>query len=125
MAEKISSKEPAAKSSLSYPFAFGFVEFTGLGSKRIATFAGIQMELFNQLQASNRRWFNRVQSDANLASEFASKLTAAHSLPEAMTACQQWSDRRLKLMAEVGQDLIADAQRFMATSARMLSNGRQ
>ncbi len=65
----------------------------------------------------------RVQSEADLASEFASQLIAAHSIPDAMTACQKWTTRRLELMAEDGKHLVSDAQKFIEMGTRLLSNG--
>ena len=44
----------------------------------------MQGELLDKLQETNRQWFDRAQLETNLASEFASELTAARSLPEAM-----------------------------------------
>jgi hypothetical protein len=64
-----------------------------------------------------------MQSEANLASEFASKLTTARSIPDAMTACQEWSSRRFEMMAEDGKHLFADTQKFIEAGARLVSNG--
>jgi Phasin protein len=123
MAQRESRTGRAEKSSPSYPFISGFAEFAAIGSKRIDELANLQTELLNQLQTSNRQWFDRALSEANFASAFASRLTAARSIPEAMTACQEWVGRRLELLAEDGRNLSADAQRFMETGARLLSNG--
>jgi len=64
-----------------------------------------------------------MQSQAELASEFASKLTAARSIPDAMTACQDWTSRRFEMMAEDGQHLLADTQKFMEAGAHLFANG--
>jgi hypothetical protein len=42
----------------------------------------------------------RMQTEANLASEFGSKLAAARSIPNAMIACQESATRRFEMMAE-------------------------
>jgi hypothetical protein len=39
-----------------------------------------------------------------------------------MTACQEWSQRRLALMAEDGKHLLADTQKLMEAGARMLTS---
>jgi hypothetical protein len=62
-----------------------------MGKKRIDEFVKMQAELLDKLQETNRQWLDRAQSEANLASEFASKLAAARSIPDAMTAFQEWS----------------------------------
>jgi hypothetical protein len=84
-----------------------------------------QTELLERLKETNRQWFDRVESEANLASEFASKLTSARSLPDAMSACQEWTMRRFAMMAEDGKHVLADTQKLMETGARLLSNGWQ
>jgi hypothetical protein len=97
MAEKDSQTERTKKSSLleksSLPVPS---EFAAMGKRRIEDFVNAQTDLLEKLQASNRQWFDRMQSEANLASEFASKLTAARSIPDAMTACQEWANRRFE-----------------------------
>jgi Phasin protein len=91
--------------------------------KRFETFAQGQSELAKKVGEINRFWSDRGQSEAGLASELASKLTAAHSLPEAMSAWQEWSRQRMERMAEDGKHLLTDVQEVMKTSARLLSNG--
>ncbi|MGD0023515.1 MAG: phasin family protein [Xanthobacteraceae bacterium] len=120
MAQKESHSERTEKSPLPNLVP---AEFAAIGKKRIEDFANAQTELLDKLQETNRQWFERVQSEANLVSEFASKLTAARSIPDAMTACQEWTSRRFEMMAEDGKHLFADTQKFMETGARLLSNG--
>jgi Phasin protein len=98
-------------------------EFAAMGKDRIDEFIKLQTELLDKLQEINRQWFDRAQAEATLASDFASKLTAARSIPEAMTACQEWTTRRFEMMAEDGKHLLADTQKFMETGARFMSNG--
>ena len=98
-------------------------EFAEMGKKRIEEFVNMQTELLNELQETNRQWFDRVQSEANIASEFASKLTAARSIPEAMATCQEWTSRRFEMMAEDGKHLLADTQKFMEAVARLMPKG--
>ncbi len=99
------------------------IDFAAMGGKRIEEFVNLQTKLLNEFQETNRQWFDRAQSEVNLASEFAAKLTAARSVPEAMAACQEWTSRRFAMMAEDGKHLLADTQKFMEVGARLLSNG--
>ena len=98
-------------------------EFAEMGKKRIEEFVNMQTELVNELQETNRQWFDRAQSEANVASEFASKLTGARSIPEAMATCQEWTSRRFEMMAEDGKHLLADTQKFMEAVARLMAKG--
>jgi hypothetical protein len=59
-----------------------------------------------------------LRSDTYLASEFTAKLTEARSIPEAMSASQEWATPRLQMMAEDGQQLAAVIQKLAETSAR-------
>ena len=93
--------------------------------ERFEEFAKAQTEQFNNFQETNRQWLDRVQAETNLASEFVSKLTAARSIPDAMTAYQVWGSRRLEMMAEDTRHLLDNTQKFMQTSARLLANGWQ
>jgi hypothetical protein len=98
-------------------------EFAAAGRKQIEALVNAQTELFDRLQDTNRRWLDRMQAEANLASEFATKLTSARSIPDAMTACRDWASRRFELMAEDVKHVLDDTQKFMQTGSRLLSNG--
>ena len=59
-----------------------------------------QAELFEKIQEVNRHWLERIQSEATFAAEFATKMSAARSLPDTATIYQEWASRQLKLTAE-------------------------
>ena len=98
-------------------------QFAAMGKKQIDAFVKMQTELLDKFQETNRQWLDRAKSEADLASEFAAKLSAARSIPEAMTACQEWSTRRLEMMTEDSKHLLADSQKFIETGARLMSGG--
>ncbi len=120
MAQRESQTERTEKSSSSNLTAS---EFGAARKKRSDEFINLQAELLNDLRDINHRWFNRTQSEANLASDFASKLTAARSLPEVMVACQEWTSRRYEMLTEDGKYLLADTQKFMEMGARFMPHG--
>jgi hypothetical protein len=97
-------------------------EFAATAAKRFETFARTQAE---QLQETNRQCLDRVQAEANLASELVSKLTAARSIPDAMTAYQEWGIRRLEMVAEDTKHLMDDMHKFIQMSAQLFANGWQ
>ena len=45
-------------------------EFGELGKKQIEAFSNAQMEFLSNLQEINKHWMDRMQSEANIASEF-------------------------------------------------------
>ena len=120
MVQKESHTERTEKSSLPNLMP---TEFAELGKKRIEEFVNTQKELVEKFQEMNRQWFDRAQAEANLASELASKLTAARSIPDAMAAYQEWASRRFEMMAEDGKHLLADTQKFMEAATHLLPNG--
>jgi hypothetical protein len=79
--------------------------------------------LFGYLQDVNQSWFALMQAEATVASEFASKLTAARSVADCASAYQQWLSRHMELLAQDGQRLFADTQKLMTTGARAFTNG--
>jgi hypothetical protein len=95
-------------------------ELAAIGQQRFQDFVSAQAELLNQLRKLNEIWLDRLHSDAKLASEFTVKLTEARSIPEAMSASQEWATRRLQMMAEDGQRLAAVIQKLAETSAAQL-----
>ena len=121
MAQTQSTTVKAEKSSSSSLIP---TEFAAMGTKRLKDFAATQKELLEELQEVNRIWFDRMQSEASLASEFATKLTAARSIPETATIYQDWASRRMAMAAEDTKRLLADSQKFIETGARLLSSGR-
>jgi hypothetical protein len=96
-------------------------EMAEMGKKRIENFVDAQRELLNQLQETNRQWFDRMQSEAKVASDFANKVMAARSVPDAMTAYQEWANRQLEMTADDAKRLFTDGQKFLEASTRLLS----
>ena len=110
-AEKLSSLNPASSA------------IDAMASKHFEEFAKVQSDLLQEIRQANQDWFDRIQSEAALASEFTSKLTASHSIADKTTACQEWAKRRMELFAEDGQRLMTNSQKFMEKTAQFLSNG--
>ena len=120
MAQKHNESERQGKSSLLNQIP---VDFAETAKKRFEELADAQTELFEQFQEANKRWLDRAQAEANLASEFVSKLSSVRSIPDAMTTCQDWGTRRFEMMTEDAKHVLDDTQKFMQTGAHMLANG--
>lgn len=110
-AEKPSSLNPA-------PLAIA-----AMAKKRFEELAEVQSDLLEEIREANQNWLDRMQSEATLASEFSSKLTASHSIADTTTACQEWAKRRMELFTEDSQRLMTNSQKFMGKAAQFLSNG--
>jgi len=120
MAQKESSVERTEKYSMLNLMP---AQLAAMGKKQIDEFIKMQTELLDKLLETNRQWFDRMQLEANVASELGSKLTASRSIPDAMTAWQEWATRRFEMMAEDRKHLLTDCQIFTETGARLLSKG--
>ena len=120
MIEMESHADLAAKSS---PANMIPPEFVTMGKNHFEGLAKIQTELIERLGEANRSWLDRMQSEATLASEFSSKLTASHSIADGTAACQEWAKRRMELFTEDGQRLMTNSQKFMEKATQFLSNG--
>jgi hypothetical protein len=99
-----------------------FPEMAEMGKKRIENLVDAQRELLNQVQETNRQWFDRMQSEAKVASDYANKVMVARSVPDAMTAYQEWANRQLEMTAEDAKRFFADGQKFIEASTRLLSS---
>jgi hypothetical protein len=95
-----------------------------MGKQRFEATLEVQTELLKNWQEMNREWLAHAQSELDLASELMGKLAAARSLPDTTTACQEWASKRMSLLTDDGRRLVAGAQKFAETGARLLSNGR-
>ncbi len=110
MAQEQTRAEPAARSS-----ATGAAE---TGKKNVEAMMGAQKELFETFEQINRDWFDRLKAEADFAAECFSKLAAARTIPEAATAYQECANRRMQLLAEDGQRLLAAGEKFLPRLGR-------
>jgi hypothetical protein len=96
-------------------------ELASIGKQRFEDFVSTQAEILGQLREMNELWLDRFRSEVDLASEFATKLTAAHSIPEAMSASQEWTSRRLQAITEDGTRLLTLIHKLAETSAHLVA----
>ena len=97
-----------------------FAPLLTAAQKQFEAFTYGQSDLTKKATEINRYWIDRGQSEVSLTSEFASKLAAAHSIPDAMAAWQEWSSQRLDRMAEDGKHLVGDIQEVVKAGAGLL-----
>jgi hypothetical protein len=112
--------ERPTKATASRLFPPGLAE---AGKKGVEDMIDLPSEVFDYLQEVNRHWFTHLQSEAGIVSEFATKFTAARSLPEIAALYGEWAKRRMELFAEDGQRFLADTDKLMEASARVLADG--
>jgi hypothetical protein len=88
------------------------------------TLTAVQMEFIDTLDRANRAWFACCSEEATLASNFAKKVTAAGSIPEAAAAYQEWASQQMELFSRQAQNVFAETQDFTKACARIMGNGK-
>jgi hypothetical protein len=92
------------------------------GQKHVEDMISLQREFSSYLQDLNENWLTHMQSEAALASEFTSKLSETHSIPETANICQEWANRRMELFAEDGKRFFTNTQKIVETGVRTLAS---
>ena len=77
---------------------------------------------FNTLQEMSRDWMTRTTAEVELGLKLSKKLTAAHSVPDAVAAYQEWLNEEMGARAEDARLLMSNGQKFMDASSRLLSS---
>jgi hypothetical protein len=80
-------------------------------------------EFLNTLQEMSRDWMARATAEVELSLKLSKKLTAVHSVPDAVAAYQEWLNEEMGARAEDARLLMSNGQKFMDTSSRFLSSG--
>lgn len=113
-------KHAAKKSSAAEP---DFSIAARFGQQQAEAFLAMQRELYALAEEANRNWLSRAELERKLAAELVTSLTGAKTPADAADVYQEWMTRRMKLLAEDGQKLFDDGQKFVAAATRFLSNG--
>jgi transketolase len=101
-----------SQSRTSNPSKDGIVQAERLGR--------FQAELFEKTQEINSHWLERLQSQATLAAEFATKMASTRSFPDAAAIYQEWASRQLKLTMENASYAISAGQALMELGSQLL-----
>ena len=64
-------------------------------------------EFFNALEEMSRDWMGRATAEVELGLTLSKKLTAAHSVPDAITAYQEWLSEEMNARAEDARLLMS------------------
>jgi Phasin protein len=101
------------------------MEFLKLGEAQTAAMFETQKELLDTFEQINREWLARAKSEADLWSELATKISRAHSVPEALGAGQECVAHWMRMAVDDGRRLFDDGQKVVNTITRHYpKNGR-
>jgi hypothetical protein len=82
-----------------------------------------QKEMGDTFAEANQHWLTRAKAEGDSMSELMTKLSAARSMPDVAAVYQEWMTQRMQRLAEDGQKLAADSQKFMTAWTKLFSNG--
>jgi sugar-specific transcriptional regulator TrmB len=82
-----------------------------------------QNEFFKTLEEMNREVTSCVTAEVERGVKLSTKLSAARALPDALAAYQEWLSEEMNARSEDARRVMANSQKFMTTSTRLLSNG--
>ena len=82
----------------------------------------MQTEMFDTLQTIGHQWLERKTHEAELAFNLPNRLAGARTLPDAVSAYQEWFSEMLARCNEDGRRFVSDGQKIVATGGRCFSN---
>jgi hypothetical protein len=82
----------------------------------------MQTEMFDTLQTIGHQWLERKTHEAELAFNLPNRLAGARTLPDAMSAYQEWLSELLAMCNEDGRRFVSDGQKIVATGVRCFTN---
>jgi len=97
-------------------------DFLAEGRQRMEDFAGAQSEFWDRLQNANRKWLDRMQNEASMTADLATKLTSARSLTETASHLQNWTMKHMEMATEDARRALSDTQDILAAGARFWTN---
>ncbi len=98
-------------------------QFAETGKKIGEAALQAQNELFKALEEMGQEVMSCATAEVEIGLKLSKKLTAAHSVPDALAAYQEWLSEELSARAENARRLMTNSQKLMDTSTRLLSNG--
>jgi hypothetical protein len=96
------------------------VLFHDIGTRNVRAALRLQTEMFEIFHDVGRDWLERAASEAELAFDLPNKLTAAQTVPEALSAYQEWLNDWMSRVGEDSRRFVADSQKIVDKSVNCL-----
>jgi hypothetical protein len=81
-----------------------------------------QTEMFDMFQAVSRDWVTRAKSEAELAFNLPTRLRAADTVPDAISAYQGWLKEWVTMCRRDSRNLLTDGQKIVNTGVRCFNS---
>jgi len=98
--------------------------FEGVGAPDVAAGLRLQKEMIGLLSDISQDWFARASAEAELALRLPNRLGAARTVPEAVTAYQEWFGEWMSRCTEDSRRLFSDSEKIVDTGTRCFT-GKQ
>jgi hypothetical protein len=92
------------------------VPFGEMGPRNVKAALRLQTEMFEVLHDVGRDWLARAASEAELAFNLPNKLTSARTVPDVLSAYQEWLSEWMSMCSEDGRRFMADSQKIVNKS---------
>ena len=83
-----------------------------------------QDEFARMFEEMSRAVMSRATAEIELGVKLTQRLGASRSLPDVVSAYQEWLSEEMKARSEDARLFMTNSQKFMTTSTRFFSNGR-
>jgi hypothetical protein len=100
-------------------------DFLQIGAKRFESLMEVHKKLLDTFERVQRDRLARAMEETKLASEFATKVTSARSIPDIMAIYQEWITKCEKMIAEDGRKFLDDSQKVANAALSLLSDGKE
>ena len=82
-----------------------------------------QDEFARTFEEMSRAVMSRATAEIELGVKLTQRLGAARSLPDVMSAYQEWLSEEMNARSEDAHQFMTNSQKFIAASTRLFSNG--
>ena len=100
-------------------------DFLQIGTKRFESLMEVHRKLLATFERVQRDRLARAMEETKLASEFATRVTSARSIPDIMAIYQQWITKCEEMIAEDGRKFLDDSQKVANAALSLLTNGKE
>lgn len=115
------SERPRGEKTFS---AMDNMAFGDVGARNVAAGLRLHREMLGLLSDMGQDWLARASAEAQLALRLPNRLTAARSVPDAVTTYQEWFGEWLNRCSEDSQRLLSDGQKIVVTGTRCFVGDR-
>lgn len=93
-----------------------------IGARSMTATLRLHKEMLDLLSEVSRDWFERAVSEAELAMRLPNKLSSARSMPDVVSAYQEWLNEWMGMFGEDSRRLMSDSRKFIDVGVRCFAD---